>query len=156
MVRIREMRAVPRLAYALIAINVIVFIAEGSGVFTLGGGASSKLITKGGLIGSSEIPQLAGQGVAHGELWRIVTSGFLHENLFHIGFNMWVLYYLGDDAGAGARLAEAGVDLLRLAAVRLPRRAAGLPARAHRRAPRARSSGSWARPRWRCARVRSR
>ena len=28
-------------------------------------------------------------------MWRIVTGGFLHENLLHIGFNMWVLYILG-------------------------------------------------------------
>jgi membrane associated rhomboid family serine protease len=91
----REMRAMPRLTYALIAINVIVFIAEGRGAYTLSGEASGKLITKGALIGSSELPQLAGQGVAHGQLWRIVSSGFLHENLLHIGFNMWVLYYLG-------------------------------------------------------------
>ena len=34
-------------------------------------------------------------GVAHGQWWRIVTSGFLHENLIHIGFNMYVLYLLG-------------------------------------------------------------
>ena len=33
--------------------------------------------------------------MAHGQIWRIVTGGFLHENLLHIGFNMWVLYYLG-------------------------------------------------------------
>ncbi len=94
-VRLRQARTVPRLTYALIAINVIVFIAEGKGVFTLGGTGSGKLITKGALLGSSESPFLVGQGVAHGQLWRIVTSGFLHENLLHIGFNMWVLYYLG-------------------------------------------------------------
>lgn len=94
-VRMRQVRAVPRLTYALIAINVVVFIAEGKGVFTLAGEGSGKLITKGALLGSSESPFLAGQGVAHGQLWRIVTAGFLHENLLHIGFNMWVLYYLG-------------------------------------------------------------
>jgi membrane associated rhomboid family serine protease len=94
-VRMRELKAVPRLTYALIAINVIVFIAEGKGVFTLAGEGSGKLISKGGLLGSSEDPALVGQGVAHGQYWRIVSSGFLHENLLHIGFNMWVLYYLG-------------------------------------------------------------
>ncbi len=94
-VRMRELSSRPRLTYALIAINVVVFLAEGKGVFTLSGEGSGKLISKGGLLGSSELPQLAGQGVAHGQLWRIVSSGFLHENLLHIGFNMWVLYYLG-------------------------------------------------------------
>ena len=33
------------------------------------------------------------------------TSAFLHENLLHIGFNMYLLYLLGHDARAGDRLA---------------------------------------------------
>jgi membrane associated rhomboid family serine protease len=94
-VRMRSMGSVPRLTYALIAINVIVFLAEGHGAWTISGEASGSLITKGSLLGSSERLELAGQGVAHGQWWRIVTGGFLHENLLHIGFNMWVLYYLG-------------------------------------------------------------
>jgi membrane associated rhomboid family serine protease len=91
----RDMATVPQVTYALIAINVIIFLAEGTGAFTLEGEASGTLITKGALLGSSESPLLAGQGVAHGQWWRIVTSGFLHENFLHIAFNMWVLYYLG-------------------------------------------------------------
>lgn len=94
-VRLREVSRRPQLTFALIAINVIVFLAEGKGVFTLAGEGSGEVLTKGALLGSSEVPQLAGQGVAHGQYWRIFTSGFLHENLLHIGFNMWVLYYLG-------------------------------------------------------------
>jgi membrane associated rhomboid family serine protease len=94
--RMREMASVPQVTYALIAINVLVFLTEGSGVFTIGGGGgTSSVFIKGALLGSSEAPILAGEGVAHGQLWRIVTGGFLHENLLHIGFNMWVLYYLG-------------------------------------------------------------
>ena len=50
---------------------------------------------KGALLGSSADPVLAGQGVAHGQYWRLVTGGFLHENLLHIGFNMYILYLLG-------------------------------------------------------------
>jgi membrane associated rhomboid family serine protease len=84
---------VPRVTYALIAINVIVFLTEGSGVFSFGGAASGTVVEEGGLIGS--FPGLPNIGVAHGQPWRIVTSGFLHENLLHIGFNMWVLYVLG-------------------------------------------------------------
>ncbi len=33
--------------------------------------------------------------MAHGQIYRVVTGGFLHENILHIGLNMWVLYYLG-------------------------------------------------------------
>jgi membrane associated rhomboid family serine protease len=93
--RLREMTTVPQVTYALIAINVIAFIAEGSGGFSLTGGASGTVLREGALLGSSELPALAGQGVAHGQWWRLITGGFLHENLLHIGFNMWVLYYLG-------------------------------------------------------------
>jgi membrane associated rhomboid family serine protease len=30
-----------------------------------------------------------------GEYWRFFTAGFLHANIFHIGFNMWCLWSLG-------------------------------------------------------------
>jgi membrane associated rhomboid family serine protease len=93
--RMREMATVPQVTYALIAINVIVFFAEGTSAFSLEGAATGTVVTKGALIGSSESPLLAGQGVAHGQWWRLVSSGFLHEDILHIGFNMWVLYYLG-------------------------------------------------------------
>ena len=94
--RLRQTARVPEVTYALIAINVIAFLAEGGGVFTItGGGGTDTVFRKGALLGSSGFPGLAGEGVAHGQLWRIVTGGFLHENLLHIGFNMWVLYYLG-------------------------------------------------------------
>ena len=42
-----------------------------------------------------EIEELAGPAVADGDWWRIVTSGFLHFDLIHIGFNMALLYWLG-------------------------------------------------------------
>ena len=90
--RLRDTSNVLRVTYALIAINVVAFLAEGN--LTLSsGGAGNAVYQKGALLGSS--PALPGQGVAHGEWWRIVTGGFLHENLIHIGFNMYVLYVLG-------------------------------------------------------------
>ncbi len=33
--------------------------------------------------------------VEDGEFWRIVSGGFLHSGLFHIGFNMYLLWVLG-------------------------------------------------------------
>jgi membrane associated rhomboid family serine protease len=87
----RNISTVPRVTYALIAINVAVFLTEGS--FTLSGQPTGKIYEEGALFGSIRgVPTL---GVANGQWWRIVTSGFMHENLLHIGFNMWVLYYLG-------------------------------------------------------------
>lgn len=79
----------------LIALNVAVFVAGmGPGMRTRGsvieeGGLIARFVT----VGGTAIPQLG--GVAEGEWYRIVTSGFLHANLIHIGFNCFVLYQLG-------------------------------------------------------------
>lgn len=87
----RNMATRPQVTFALIAINVIVFLSEGN--LTLSGQPTGKVYEEGALFGSIlGVPTL---GVAHGQWWRLVTNGFLHENLLHIGFNMWVLYYLG-------------------------------------------------------------
>jgi membrane associated rhomboid family serine protease len=78
----------PTVTYALIVINVAVFLAElVSGVSLLGNSfGGSKIILHGALFGPS---------VANGDWWRLVTSGFLHFNLWHIAFNMYALYILG-------------------------------------------------------------
>jgi membrane associated rhomboid family serine protease len=33
--------------------------------------------------------------LAHGQLWRLVTSTFVHYNLLHIGLNLLIMYQLG-------------------------------------------------------------
>jgi len=69
----------------LIAINVVVFLASGS--FSLTGGTRGVIVANG---------ELSAQSVAVGhQYWRLVSSGFLHANLLHIGFNMYLLYVLG-------------------------------------------------------------
>jgi len=73
--------------YVLIAINVVVFlvqIASGSGGLFSGG--ISQFTADFGLFGPS---------VAEGEWYRLVTSGFLHASIIHIGFNMFLLLVLG-------------------------------------------------------------
>lgn len=81
----------PQVTIALIAINVVAFLAEGTPTFS--GQPTGKIYEEGALFGSIQhFPTL---GVAHGQWWRIVSSGFLHENLIHIGFNMYILYILG-------------------------------------------------------------
>ena len=72
--------------FALIAINVAVYLAE---IASGPGGLSSPgaaFVTHYGLIGTS---------VAGGEWYRLLTGGFLHENFTHILFNMVALYFLG-------------------------------------------------------------
>jgi membrane associated rhomboid family serine protease len=77
----------PRATYALIAINVIVFIVStsaGGGLTKAGGG---EIIRRG---------ELFGPAVADGhEYWRLVTSGFLHAGILHLGMNMLFLFFLG-------------------------------------------------------------
>lgn len=85
----RSMAVQPRVTYALIAINVIVFLAEGR-FSPAGSGGGGTIYSEGALLGS-----FAGEGVAYGQWWRIVTGGFLHANLLHIFFNMYILYLLG-------------------------------------------------------------
>ncbi|TMK56401.1 MAG: rhomboid family intramembrane serine protease [Actinobacteria bacterium] len=73
--------------YVLIAVNVIVFlvqIASGSGGLFSGG--ISQFTADFGLYGPS---------VAEGEWYRLVTNGFLHASIIHIGFNMFLLLVLG-------------------------------------------------------------
>jgi membrane associated rhomboid family serine protease len=86
-VRMREMATVPRVTYALIALNVVAFLTE-QGQFSLSGsGIYGTVIEKGVLF-------RGGISVLH-QYYRLVSSAFLHENLLHIGFNMYLLYLLG-------------------------------------------------------------
>ncbi|MGH2854980.1 MAG: rhomboid family intramembrane serine protease [Solirubrobacteraceae bacterium] len=86
-VRMREMAAVPRVTYALIALNVAAFLTE-KGQFTLSAsGIYGKVVEEGVLYRAA---------IAEGhQYYRLVTSAFLHVDLLHIGFNMYLLYLLG-------------------------------------------------------------
>jgi membrane associated rhomboid family serine protease len=76
----------PTATYVLIALNVLAFVgslAGGGAVAERGGGS---VIDNGALFGPA---------ITDGEYWRLITSGFLHAGLIHIGFNMYLLYILG-------------------------------------------------------------
>jgi membrane associated rhomboid family serine protease len=72
--------------YALIAINVVAFLAE------IATGSGGLLSANGSVVDNFTT---FGPAIADGEWYRIVTGGFLHYGLIHIGFNMYALYILG-------------------------------------------------------------
>ncbi len=81
------MAKVPRVTYALIAINVLAFLTE-QGQFTLFGSSIHGKVIEKGVLDRFDV-------VVNHQYWRILTSAFLHENFIHIGFNMYLLYLLG-------------------------------------------------------------
>jgi membrane associated rhomboid family serine protease len=87
--------------FILIALNVAVYLAEvvsGTGGFNISG---SSLVGEFALYGPS---------VAEGEWYRLITSGFLHASLWHIGGNMLLLFFLG-------RILEPGIGTPRFVAL---------------------------------------
>ena len=80
---------------ALIAINAIVFFAEGAGVYTLTGSTNNSSLLNHGYLLAPYIRSAALYGVPVHEYYRLVTSAFLHLDILHIGLNMYVLYWVG-------------------------------------------------------------
>ena len=82
-VKVRTVRSpssdVPRVTAALIAVNVLVFLA------TQGAGGITARIDYG----------LFGPAVADGDYYRLLTCSFLHVGIIHVGFNMLLLWLLG-------------------------------------------------------------
>jgi membrane associated rhomboid family serine protease len=72
--------------FVLIGLNVAAYLFEIAGGV---GGINSPSFS------SLNDFALRGTSVAGGEWYRLVTSGFLHANLLHIGFNMFLLFILG-------------------------------------------------------------
>lgn len=67
----------PVVTYVLIAANMLTFIAQ-----TLSEQLQKQLV-------------LWAPAVAYGDLYRLVTSAFLHYGVMHLLFNMWALYIVG-------------------------------------------------------------
>jgi membrane associated rhomboid family serine protease len=67
----------PVVTYVLIAVNVLMFVLQS---------ASAELERE--LV-------LVSPAVADGELYRLLTSAFLHYGTTHLLFNMWALYVVG-------------------------------------------------------------
>jgi membrane associated rhomboid family serine protease len=67
----------PVVTYALIAINVAMFVLQ-----TASPEVQRRLV-------------LWTPAIAHGDLYRLLTSAFLHYGVMHLLFNMWALYVVG-------------------------------------------------------------
>ena len=67
----------PVVTYVLIALNVVMFVLQ-----TASGQVQYSL-------------DMFAPAVADGELYRLVSSAFLHYGITHILFNMWALYVVG-------------------------------------------------------------
>jgi membrane associated rhomboid family serine protease len=79
----------PVVTKAIIWLNVGVFLltAASAGGGGLGGQGVSELQRR---------LALDGPDIHSGELYRLLTSGFIHYGIFHIGFNMVLLYRFGE------------------------------------------------------------
>ncbi len=73
----RQRSATPVLTYALIAVNVVVFVLQ------MASGNLEKQLA------------LWPPAVADGQFYRLATSAFLHYGATHLLFNMWALYVVG-------------------------------------------------------------
>ena len=85
-------RRVNAVTLGLIGINVavaLVELASGSGASFL----NNQIFVKGSLFATGWFTPTS--GVAHGEWWRLFTSMFLHASFFHLGVNMYSLYFVG-------------------------------------------------------------
>jgi membrane associated rhomboid family serine protease len=83
-VPMRSLATRPIVTMVLVATNLAIFVgdlASGSNQF-----GDNNWTADGALNGPA---------VAAGDWWRPITSGFLHANLLHVGFNMFLLWQLG-------------------------------------------------------------
>jgi membrane associated rhomboid family serine protease len=73
----RQLSTTPVVTYVLIALNVVMF-----GLQTVSVDFQRELV-------------LQSPAVADGDLYRLITSAFLHYGATHLLFNMWALYVIG-------------------------------------------------------------
>jgi membrane associated rhomboid family serine protease len=83
---LRSLQREPTLTYTLIGANVLIALA----VFL--SGASAVSFGGGSLVEALAVSRVE---IARGEVWRILTAGFVHAGLLHLAFNMFALWVLG-------------------------------------------------------------
>ncbi len=78
----------------LLVINIILFAGQ-----SLPDGIIPNSIFTGNSLTSMGV--LYGPAVQDGQIWRILSSGFLHGGIVHVGFNMYLLFMLGPQMEQG-------------------------------------------------------
>lgn len=73
----QQKKTTPVITYTLIAINVVMFVLQ-----TVSPNMQSELV-------------LRSPAVADGDLYRLLTSAFMHYGITHLLFNMYALYVVG-------------------------------------------------------------
>lgn len=73
-------------AYAILAINVAVFLAQSASGVSVSSPTVADLIKWGGDLGTL---------TTHGQWWRTLTCIFVHAGIVHLAMNMFVLWSIG-------------------------------------------------------------
>ena len=84
-IAVRSVTATKVFLVAILGVFVLEMVAAGAG--SMGNGASSDR-----LLGLGALQPFL---IADGDVWRLFTAMFLHQNLFHILFNAWALWIFG-------------------------------------------------------------
>ena len=78
-----EKHFVPFLTYTLLGINLIVFL-----LMTLAGGSTNQSVL---IAFGAKVNTL----IQAGQIWRFLTSAFIHIGIMHLAFNLYALWALG-------------------------------------------------------------
>ena len=101
-VTLRSLDVQPIVTQVLIGLNVLAFlatiayggsIADGGGTLTNNFGLFAYQSYYANAL--THVPTAAVDGVAGGEWYRLITAGFMHYGILHIGMNMLVLWLVG-------------------------------------------------------------
>lgn len=93
----------PTLVYGIIGICVAAFLAQ---MVSGEGDWFSGRVTEEGILFGPYVQFHDDIFRPSGQLWRIVTSGFLHAGIIHLAFNMYALYIFGPAVQKAVGLAK--------------------------------------------------
>ncbi|MHB1651996.1 MAG: rhomboid family intramembrane serine protease [Desulfitobacteriaceae bacterium] len=100
----KRIEAMPLVTYLFIGVNLLLFL-----LMTVAGGSISSISSTVLIAFGAKVNQL----IISGEIWRLLTSNFLHIGFFHLAFNLYALWMIGPFAeGLFGHKAYVGLYLL--------------------------------------------